>query len=194
MTHTYRPPFFFLSGDVASSRRSCVTWPQTLCSIGSSSGLMALGIWFSLLVDRSCSGPVGGCRPSTEALEAPTTLDRQLKAPPPMRRGMNPLSMSDLFWRQKTEGMIVRLPSLKETFQSTTRTKSQRQRGIITRSYNQTYYVQSTVCNTLMRSSTCHNREKTQIFEECTSLRNEKLIKRYIQLLKFIFLLRSASK
>ncbi len=31
MTHTYRSPFFFLSGDVASSSRSCVTWPHTLC-------------------------------------------------------------------------------------------------------------------------------------------------------------------
>lgn len=120
MTHTYRSPFFFLSGDVASSRRSCVTWPHTLCSIGSRSGLivpvselnradMAPGIW--LLVDRSCSRPDGGFGPDSApvALEAPPPLDRQPKAPPPMSRGMNPFSMSDLFWTRHTQRVIVQL-------------------------------------------------------------------------------------
>lgn len=115
MTHTYRSPFFFLSGDVASSRRSCVTWPHTLCSIGSRSGLiapvselnmadMAPGVWF-----RSCPRPDGRFGPDSAPaeLEAPPPLDRQLKARPPMSRGMNPLSMSDLFWTQHTQRLIV---------------------------------------------------------------------------------------
>lgn len=116
MTHSYRSPFFFLSGDVASSSRSCVTWPHTLFSIGSRSGFnvpaselsradMAPGVWFWLLVDRSCPRPDGRFEPDSAPaeLEAPSPLDRQLRARPPMSRGMNPLSMSDLFWTQHTK-------------------------------------------------------------------------------------------